>query len=1197
MDLDNNKTHAKNTSKSPIPPQVKIPNPLKSSITQDKHFPETDLSNSLYKLSKQWDLNLIDTTLKEQYSMLISSLSQTSAVNFIRKELSDLTEKNSYLQTCMKSINAREDSLKVILEMNDFLSVSPSWYKVNEIPLQCAEILHAHRFMTLTVAENIEKWKASLLCEYTEIDYVFYYRGENYLQKIKKDSFFCVYGELAKIFNFSKESDPFLVYPAGNMKNSEIKVLGNNYFVKDGMVSLPIPFGLLQKIAEMDKFINTGQIRQKPQMYFNENNASLLVVKKKVKRAHNLRYESKKKPKVRTEFYESNSPRSSSRIDYKKNICRKEIRKLESNNNKVKKKIGLDDEMHNDYKEKKRKTPKSVDRDQKKIARKSFLPALNQSFERKPSHTRITNKSTPISLIIGQKTYGKQIKNDDSQRKIGHVSVKSTDESVRFTIKCKKSFSAQRGFNKKSEDEAFSKKNTEKNISKSKKFGIKVRSLIKKHEKNEKTHENEPEKLYKDEDQAENVPQIVDFEYSSPDLNNVEDEKIENEIALYENHTIIIEDKNHFANPIAIKAKKKQKSEAFQYEESYADRKSSINSKNLFLHIAIEGITRNLIEEIILENNFQLIAEEEINEYLNIKESIKTRKGSESIQRMMQVLERNKIADLIYNNIIEEFSNQNWLEVLVSHIFSLHSSTIKRLYTAASSDLINPTTPYEDIEDYTNEIFTPGVHSPNEVFSRLSSISESVDKSSIVSEKSLKPQHPNPLNDTDFYLEPLNCYRKTLNSIIQDYYSQLQTTTLENCLQPEDIETLAQNSENSSFLWIKDQNITQGLFIFSTDLTKENIYNANVHHLSSININNLGNIIQQALKFLKSSNYIYANFQFPTSLKEDYYKIFQSITTLTQSSEIVMGIHMKILTGNLNTAFIQTCPYRFMFKGKLEIEIGDISLMGKKNYSEKMLEFGCRPLLLYHIYKIIQALDADEVIDSFFPDERLQKDMISLLEIFQTGENMQFPYVKEEINEKNDQKTESCIEIGINWPGCSFISYAVKEKKYKFMRFFKANVSKSEHFSVYYVPTTDPLLKTVFITYSNMIQELKSELKNFKTDLFHKVENLLKGVSSPMPIEELLLPCFDKKCYWDMGWMHNFVVKDNDESQCWVSKCWETAEISVNPPQEAFGGLKGEKMRLISDDFILVLVHSELEALLEIPICVALVSANDWKIV
>ncbi|OMJ95950.1 hypothetical protein SteCoe_503 [Stentor coeruleus] len=564
---------------------------------------------------------------------------------------------------------------------------------------------------------------------------------------------------------------------------------------------------------------------------------------------------------------------------------------------------------------------------------------------------------------------------------------------------------------------------------------------------------------------------------------------------------------------------------------------------------------------------------------------------------MMQVLENNKIADLIYQNIIEEFSKQNWLETLANNLFFLHSSTLKRLNITTNDYMINPSTPYEDIEDYTNEIFTPGVHSPNEVISRLSSISESVEKSFLQSGKTLTPQHNNPLNNTDFHLEPLNCYKRSLIPTIHDYYSQLQHNILENCLEPEDIESLAKNSENSSFLFIKHQRITQGLFIFSTDLTKENTHNATIHHLSSINIHNLGNILQQVLKYLKSSNYIYANFQFPISLKEDYYKIFQSITTFTQSSEIIRGIHIKVLTGNLNTAFIQIFPYRFMFKGKLDIEISDDSVMGKNNYNEKMVEFGCRPLLLYHIYKIIQALDADEVIDSFFPDERLQKDVISLLEIFQTGENMQFPYIKGEINERNAQKTESCIEIGINWPGCSFISYDVREKKYKFMRFFNAEVYKNEDFSVYYVPTTDPLLKTVFITYPNMVQELKSELRNFKNDLFHKVENLLKGVSSPAPIEELLLPCFDKKCYWDMGWMHNFVVKDNEESQCYVSKCWETAEISINPPQEAFGGLKGEKVKLISDDFILVLIHSDLEVLLEIPICVALVSANDWKTV
>ncbi|OMJ95951.1 hypothetical protein SteCoe_504 [Stentor coeruleus] len=659
MDLDNIITYTKNTSKNYICPQVKIPNTLKSSTSQNKLSIETTLTNVLEKLYKQFEINLIDTMLKEQYNMIISYLSQESAVKFIQKILLDLTEKNSYLQTCMKSINAREDSLKVISEMNDFLSESQNWYKVYEIPLQCAEILHAHRFITLTVAENIEKWKASLLCEYDKIDYVFYYKGNNYLQKIKIDSIFCVYGELGKIFNFSKESDPFLLCPGENLKNCEIKIIGNNYFVKDGMISLPIPFGLLQKIAEMNEFINTGQIKQNPQMYFNDNIATI-IHKKKSKRIHNARYESKLKPKERIDFQESISPHSSPRIN-KKKISRKEIRQLELHSYKVKNKVTVNDEIYNDYKENKRKTPNSIDRNQKKALRKDFLPTINQSYDRKSSDARITKLSTPTSLTFG-KIHGKLLKKDDSQRKISNISAKATSESIKFTVKGKKSLSAHRGFKKKSEDEAFLVKNTEKTISKSKPLRMQASSLIKKDEKNEKSEKSEKnvenvknekihmpeiEKSYQTKAQKEKNSRIEYLDYANRDINYIEDKKIENQIVSYENNTITIEDKDQYANPIAIKPIKKHKPEPFLYQESYADRKSSINSKNLILHVAIEGIARNLIEDIIIENNFQLLAEEEINEYLNTKENIKTRNSSENIKKMMQVLENNKIADLI----------------------------------------------------------------------------------------------------------------------------------------------------------------------------------------------------------------------------------------------------------------------------------------------------------------------------------------------------------------------------------------------------------------------------------------------------------------------------------------------------------------------------------------------------------------------
>ena len=61
------------------------------------------------------------------------------------------------MQTALRAVNAREESLASIYEMNNYLKEVTGWDKMKDVQLECAELLHAHRILTLNAVESIVK--------------------------------------------------------------------------------------------------------------------------------------------------------------------------------------------------------------------------------------------------------------------------------------------------------------------------------------------------------------------------------------------------------------------------------------------------------------------------------------------------------------------------------------------------------------------------------------------------------------------------------------------------------------------------------------------------------------------------------------------------------------------------------------------------------------------------------------------------------------------------------------------------------------------------------------------------------------------------------------------------------------------------------------------------------------------------------
>lgn len=133
---------------------------------------------------------------------------------------------------------------------------------------------------------------------------------------------------------------------------------------------------------------------------------------------------------------------------------------------------------------------------------------------------------------------------------------------------------------------------------------------------------------------------------------------------------------------------------------------SSRNINRMYISSIIDYIIRNDIEILITELRLDLLCEETLNEI--IREKSKVIKNPEFQRRMTLILknvESDKFADLVYNDLIEEFIYQNWMEQLAVNSLGF----TKQLSRINSLKIDTKDTLYQNIEDFVLEVFTPGV--------------------------------------------------------------------------------------------------------------------------------------------------------------------------------------------------------------------------------------------------------------------------------------------------------------------------------------------------------------------------------------------------------------------------------------------------------------------------------------------------------
>lgn len=242
------------------PPEKSLSQRTPSTLPMNPVNNEDSLPDLLKALENLLTQKSIPEDLQQVFKSNLSKLPRSKAANLINHEIKSLKQNNSSIQQMLKSIKSREESLKSIFELNNYLTTN-NWVNLKEVHLQCAELLHGHRLFTLNAIESITKWRSSLISslKVNNVPAGFIeckYEDNNYLVKMRNDLDFLKNSEFAKILNFEAENDPLLVAPSIPVgRNERGRKRDPNYFVDEGSVIVPIPSFMMARVKEAENIV------------------------------------------------------------------------------------------------------------------------------------------------------------------------------------------------------------------------------------------------------------------------------------------------------------------------------------------------------------------------------------------------------------------------------------------------------------------------------------------------------------------------------------------------------------------------------------------------------------------------------------------------------------------------------------------------------------------------------------------------------------------------------------------------------------------------------------------------------------------------------------------------------------------------------------------------------------------------------
>ena len=1241
------------------------------------------------RLEEEWDKQSIPTYFRETFRTTVYSLSRHKAVAIISRELEELKRKKSTIQVAMEAVKAREESLKNVKEMLEYFSKSSGWEKDEELCGEVIELLSAYRILTLNAVESIIKWKeqlvyALILNKHDSIGkhktLVFEWAGENYIHRMRTDLNFLFSSDFKKIFYFENERDPLLIFPS---KPSERKTTKANDQVK--ILNIP---GMLQKRVKLaHNYIMDEDIEEQlnlAKIDHKTNKKAMNIIYEELVDSHaeevikgvSAEIINEEKQKInesaakeirnsiieeflakdfkdlcKQAYAEATEPQIRKFIEgYIEQMIEKEINKAidpivkeEVQNAKQ----AVKEQARNQVKNKKEKDAAEKKRREDELALERKLAKEREENEKKRKADEMIKK-----------------KRDEDNHNLAREIMEGLLKELREDIEIIVSF-----VYKEIHDERLGKiKEKElRDLEEAKRREEEARRIEEEARKKEEFRKAQELKRLEELKQQEDL-QKMDESKRKEELKRLEELKKEQELKRKAEEKALkelkaqeelkrkqeqdrineqkrldeLKRKEELERQADLKRKEELDRQADLKRKAELDRQAdlkrteeqklkdqeqqiSLKSQHLMNSQIAENILRIMIDDEIKLLNLAQITEAEIQKEIDKKrQSLKNDEDRAKLAKKEKDFENQKISELLYNDLVDKYLEKIALDKVADEMIERVGSF--RNSITINTSLIKNTT--FDPDDYAADEFTPGEHSPREVFDESPSHTNREESPTKIDELVYEFCDANEFNSlNDMVWVPMRINEFSIETIFHEYQSNIAIAF--NKVMPTIKQLLKETYKgiDPCWYWGLKQNKIFGALVYSLDYMTDD-RKIIVHHLSCINGNLMEQFIDSASSFLfevDSCQEIRINMVIPfnSELPREIKKAFNTLKFKWKASADsgIQGCEINVMGKVREAGVLQNSRKSelnsFLLRSGCMMEPSVAGVTSNNKTSEEMIQFGNRQCLINSVLNLFGKLDKSGITLTQDHHNRLQEEVSGILEIVNSTDSFNFPNIVSLVSENPEdaanflkkfnfldftttQKSSiSVLDLKLKFISCTFIKHQVNASSYKFMRFKSPDVLVGSEFRIFSIPTSLQNIRAVFISYENLKEELESDLRREKTDLFYKVENLLKSVNyTHGEAIEFSVPSFSKKANWIINWMQGYEIppqRDEKKSQ-FIKKCFETIQISTVVPDPAPGILNLDKTKgfVFESSFIFCLTHTGLDRVLDMPLFVCLVESQDW---
>ena len=138
------------------------------------------------------------------------------------------------------------------------------------------------------------------------------------------------------------------------------------------------------------------------------------------------------------------------------------------------------------------------------------------------------------------------------------------------------------------------------------------------------------------------------------------------------------------------------------------------------------------------------------------------------------------------------------------------------------------------------------------------------------------------------------------------------------------------------------------------------------------------------------------------------------------------------------------------------------------------------------------------------------------------------------------------------------------------------------------VACNNPSISMFFLTYPGLKTDVERDSQKFRTDLYYKVQNLLRSCSQYEDFPELTVPQFSAHFDFDLRWTDGFPLCQD----LFIENAKEKGMVKFSVRDPSHGVLNTRPLRTLDEDFIFGVCDLNLPP--EMPLFVSLVTPDDW---